>query len=365
MTPVPNIWQEARHASGHSRAPPDWPELPYLSSLDPQGRMAFLFPFHWWDVDSGVVALRPQIPLHTQLCKCCEHPSSKNGLLLNICQVFHCMPGCFRQIYFQDILLSRERSSDPAWLCRYCQMPGTSLLAWTFLLFLWKMQQVPSWQHHCSPASVKGELFVVSKSQGKEKGEATTFQREQQQGFRFQHWEKLSAQLGRWQQQRWCSWPVPTKRWPLGWLPGMSAGEREREWGNRRLEEIKKQNTQSSPSLGAQIQNIWVISLLFRYRNTMPESKKPQWCCPSSVSEVWPDHIHHDRCIPDFLLHYFNKEDFNDLIMQTTFPQLIHLVILHIPLIKSIGKHHIYWHSSMDFPPTLRNISKIWPLSNL
>lgn len=39
-------------------------------------------------------------PLHTRPCKCCECPSSKNVLLLNFCQAFHCMSGCFKQIYF-------------------------------------------------------------------------------------------------------------------------------------------------------------------------------------------------------------------------------------------------------------------------
>lgn len=77
-----------------------------------------------WDVDTGVVALRLQVPVHTQPCKCCECPSSKNVLLLNICQVFHCMSGCFKQIYFLDILLHPERSSDPAWLCDNCRLPG-------------------------------------------------------------------------------------------------------------------------------------------------------------------------------------------------------------------------------------------------
>lgn len=184
-----------------------------------------------------------------------------------------------------------------------CQ--ALACLNFYFLLVLWKMQQIPPRWHHCSPAPVKEELLVMSKSQGKEKGEATTFQREQQQGFRFQHWEKLSAQLGRWQQQRWYSWPIPTKRWPLGWLSSMSAAERERE--DRRLWELKKQTTRISQSLGAQIQKVWVISLLFRYRNTVPERKKPQWCYWANVTKVWHNHIHHVRCTPDFLPHCFNK----------------------------------------------------------
>lgn len=59
----------------------------------------------------------------------------------------------------------------------------------------------------------------------------------------------------------------------------MPAAERGRE--DRKLLEIKKQNTKSSQSLEAEIQKVWVISLLFRYRNTMTERKKAQWSAAS------------------------------------------------------------------------------------
>lgn len=70
----------------------------------------------------------------------------------------------------------------------------------------------------------------------------------------------------------------------MGWLSSMSAAERERE--DRRLWELKKQTTRISQSLGAQIQKVWVISLLFRYRNTVPERKKTQWCYWANVTKV-------------------------------------------------------------------------------
>lgn len=64
----------------------------------------------------------------------------------------------------------------------------------------------------------------------------------------------------------------------------MSAAERERE--DRELLELEKQTSKSSQSHEAQIQKVWVVSLLFRYRSTVPERKKNQWCYPSSVTEV-------------------------------------------------------------------------------
>ena len=44
-------------------------------------------------------------------------------------------------------------------------------------------------------------------------------------------------------------------------------------------------------------------------------------------------------------------------------PHVIHIVVWHITVRRSIGKHHTCWHWCTDFPPTLRNMSKTWPLS--
>lgn len=239
-------------------------------------------------------------------------------------------------------------------------------LNFPFLLVLWKMQQVPPWQHHCSPARVKGDLLVVSKSQGKKKGEATTFQREQQQGFRFQHWKKLSQP----------SWGGGSSRDDsLGQFP-LRGGH----WGHSPACQLLRERGRTGSCWSLKSKPAKVHShLRHRYRKSgwflccsgtgvqCQREKKNPMVLPQQChwGDLSPDHIYHDRCIPDFLLYYFNKEDFNGLIMRNTFPQLIHLVVPHIPLRKSIRKHHIYWHLCMDFPSPLRNISKIWPLSNL
>lgn len=72
---------------------------------------------------------------------------------------------------------------------------------------------------------------MVSKSQesqGKEKGEATTFHREQQQVSALREAVSPTREVAA---AEMASWPVPTTRLALGWLPSMSAAERERAVG--------------------------------------------------------------------------------------------------------------------------------------
>lgn len=115
-------------------------------------------------------------------------------------------------------------------------------------------------------------------------------------------------------------------------LPSMSAAERERE--DRRLWELKKQTTRNSQSLGAQIQKVWVISLLFRYRNTVPERKK------------------HSGATPAMSLRY----DVTIYIMLD-----VHLIFYHTALTKHLIS--IQWLDYADhFPPADSPCSSTYPL---
>lgn len=122
---------------------------------------------------------------------------------------------------------------------------------------------------------------MASKSQGKEKGEATTFHREQQQLSVLREAVSLTREVAA---AEMASWPVPTMRLALGWLPSMSAAEKER--GQEVVRGYKAKHQKFAVTWGTDTESLGSFSAVQVQEYNTREKKKPQWCCPSSVTKV-------------------------------------------------------------------------------